>query len=211
MEIQVEWEDLKSFVSDRKLSWQYVEFSHAYVVIAIDGPITLSTHIKKESPINSDQSDFETNFKSLSTSNSSYTDASGRPIQANTPFGTAENHSFKGRGISGNAVKNTTTNIDWTVPVGETYELNGVEIYNGVLGDKIQMKVMDDALGTYSGFPNAQLDEFGIDWNMHPDMFNDMPYSATVMPGMIVRFVYENNDVNNDRTIYINMHLHKAD
>ena len=60
---RVSWSDLKTFIDARSLSAQFVEYSNFYKVWAFDGPMFFSSLIKKTSPVNADQTDFETNYK----------------------------------------------------------------------------------------------------------------------------------------------------
>jgi len=130
-------------------------------------------------------------------------------IQELPAFGSKTGHSFKGRGIEKNCIKNSETDIEWVVD--DTYDLSGVEILNGALGDHVQLMVVDDNLGTYSTVPDYILDQFGIDWKIRPDVFiKDLPYTARLMTGMILRFRYLNKDITNDRMIYVNLDLHKV-
>jgi hypothetical protein len=135
-------------------------------------------------------------------------DSDGRVININDPFASKAGHLFDGQGFHGTAVKNTSSEISHTITA--VSDMSGVEILNGVVGDQIQMQVRDDASGTYSGTPNAVLDQFGTNWNIRPNFVKLMPYTARVYPNMKVVFIYENNDVNNDREIYINLDLHKV-
>jgi len=148
-----------------------------------------------------DVADYETNYKPQANTVSPETNE-------NDAFASKQGHSFRGMGFSGNALKNASTVIALTVD--NTYDLSGVEILNGALGDKVQMKVVDDALGTYSTIPNYVLDQFGINWNIRPNFVKDLPYTARVYLGMKVEFHYTNSDILNDRMIYINLDLHRV-
>ena len=63
MEYKVTWAELKSISSDRNLLLQYLDKDNKYTIWVINNGIFTYTDIKKESPINSDQTDFETNYK----------------------------------------------------------------------------------------------------------------------------------------------------
>ena len=134
-------------------------------------------------------------------------DADGNIINKNEAFATKAGHSFKGTGVEQNCTANGETNID--LAVDDTYDLSGIEILGARLGDEVQLKVLDTATGTYSGIPDYMLDQFGINWKIRPDFVKQMPYTARVMNGMVLRVVYNNKDTA-DRMIYVNYDLHKV-
>lgn len=65
MEINVSWTDLKNFAVSRKSSIQWIVSNDTYFLWAIDGPIEVSAQIPILDPVpdESDQLDFESNFK----------------------------------------------------------------------------------------------------------------------------------------------------
>lgn len=65
MNIEVGWSTLKEFVDERSLSIQWVDIDVKYLLCAMDGPFCLNSEIKKENPANSDQTDFENNYKTI--------------------------------------------------------------------------------------------------------------------------------------------------
>lgn len=72
MQKELNWTNFKSFLSSRNLSCQYFDDGNSYYLYALDGYLSVFCLIPKDSPANTDQSDFETNFKS--TGNKSFTD-----------------------------------------------------------------------------------------------------------------------------------------
>jgi hypothetical protein len=64
MQIGTDWITLKSFAVARNISIQYVQTSDTYYLFAIDGPAELDSQISITSPAGTDQTDFETNYKS---------------------------------------------------------------------------------------------------------------------------------------------------
>jgi len=125
------------------------------------------------------------------------------------PFSTSIGHSFKGQGVSQLCLAGQMTQIKLVVDA--TYDLTGIELLNSALGDLVNMKIYDDANGTYSTFANAELNQFGINWFVKPDHFHKMlPYAARVNVGMVICIEYENKDIANDRMIYMNLDLHKV-
>lgn len=137
-------------------------------------------------------------------------DSDGKVIQRAEPkpFADKHQHVFDGNGFSGTIAGSSTDNIDFVI--SSESDMSGVEILGADIGDKVQMQVIDDASGTYSTIPNYVLNQFGTNWYVRPDIFvKDLPYSARVYPGMIVRFVYENTSVDS-KTLYINLDLHRV-
>ncbi len=61
--IPTDWTTLKAFVDDRKLFIDWVEFDEHYHLVAVDGSISLVGSIRKTDPTNTDQDDFEDNYK----------------------------------------------------------------------------------------------------------------------------------------------------
>ena len=62
---QVDWNEFKKFIDDRKLSIQWIDWRGSYWLKASDGFFILECVIKKVDPVpgESDQEDFETNYK----------------------------------------------------------------------------------------------------------------------------------------------------
>ena len=133
-------------------------------------------------------------------------DGAGNPVSG-SPFSAKTGLTFKGHGFSSICINGQTTDIDWTVPTG-TFLFNAVEILNGDYGDIVQLQIIDTEIGTYSTVPDYILNEFGTNWNMRKEMIKALPYDATLMEGMIVRFKYSNNS-GVDKVIYANIDLHQ--
>jgi len=62
--IKLDWSDMKSFFDTDQVSMKYVEKTDKYVIFGYDKEFSSITTIQKTSPANSDQSDFENNYKS---------------------------------------------------------------------------------------------------------------------------------------------------
>lgn len=82
--MEVTWSDIKSFVTTRTIPLQWIELSGRYYISAQDNGLELSCSILKVSPADTDQADFETNFKSNPLlSNISQTDTDGAQLVRN--------------------------------------------------------------------------------------------------------------------------------
>jgi hypothetical protein len=208
----VEWAELKSFLDTRSISAQYVEFSTKYLIVAIDGPISLNCLLDKKSPTPdpSDQKDFEDNYKT--GGNQSYTDSNGIELHRNRAFANTDGLKFRGTGIKGTATKNTVTDFDYKMP--EDRYINGTETFlqNQEWDDSIKLQVIDiDNILGYGA--NFVLDEFGKDWNIATDTERQgpyiLPYPALVYKDLYVRMKYDATGITNDVKFKINLFLHK--
>lgn len=61
--VDIPWDKFKALINDKELSIQYVEIATGYLLILVDGPLTLNCVIPKTSPANVYQIDFEDNYK----------------------------------------------------------------------------------------------------------------------------------------------------
>lgn len=134
-------------------------------------------------------------------------DAAGNIVTLQSPFAAKGNTHFRGTGVKKTIASGATDNIDLVVPYA-IVKYNGIEVLNGDYDDVLQLKIIDDASGTYSTVPNYVLDQFGIDWNMSKEFRQQLPYDATLYTGMIIRVVYTNNTAAS-KTIYVNHYLHE--
>ena len=203
---------MKSFVDDRSICVQYVDLTYKYLVMAIDGPFSLSTELDKESPAptGSDQKDFEDNYKA--DGNQSYTDSNGIELHRNRAFANTDGLKFRGTGTTGTATKNTTTNFDYELT--EDRYINGVEIFlqDQEWGDTLKLQVIDiDNILGYGA--NTVLDEFGTNWNIATDCERQgpyiLPYPALVYKDIYLRYVYVSTGTTNDVKFKANSFLHK--
>jgi len=165
------------------------------LLVATDGPFYYTHSLQN---INKD--DYDENLSS--TCNPRFGDE-----VVLSPFSFKCNFMFCGQGVKNIITASSTGNIEFTVLPG-IYNFNAVEILNGNYGDVVQLRVMDDALGTYTTVPNMILNQFGTNWNMRQELIKDLPYPAKLQEGMIIRVVYTNNSLA-DREIYFNLDLHK--
>src|SRR5271157_5313420 len=63
MIINVGWSDIKTFITNRNAALQYVETNNTYYLFAADGPFEMTAQIPMDSSDTTDQTDFETNYK----------------------------------------------------------------------------------------------------------------------------------------------------
>lgn len=62
---KLSWTELKTFISGRNISLQYIDFANFYYIVAIDGRLEFYCEVPKIDPVQvgSDQEDFEDNYK----------------------------------------------------------------------------------------------------------------------------------------------------
>lgn len=127
------------------------------------------------------------------------------------PFADKTGYNFAGKGVQQAVAANTTTNINFTVPASDYgFDFDGLALIGTENNDKATMKVLDDSSGTYSGTPNALLNQFATDWNTVKDKCSEMmPYPARVYANMVLRVEYTETN-NNAKTIGMNVRLHKV-
>ena len=139
-------------------------------------------------------------------------DSNGNVVTKNDPFGAKSNYHFRGTGASCLVAANTITACEMTITYSHV-KFNGIQLLGGSLGDKVNLKVLDTATGTYTlvnvgtAIPNAVLDQFGFDWNVTDNTKEILPYVADLYTGM--RVVTESNNSGSQKTVYINYYIHE--
>lgn len=95
---------------------------------------------------------------------------------------------------------------DFSIPYPHM-KIVGVEVINGEIGDIVDFTVHDDASGTYSGYANLQLNQFGFDVNIAPDYYRRVcNYDADVYQNMVLKMTYNSQSA---KTIYVNYLVHE--
>lgn len=83
--------------------------------------------------------------------------------------------------------------INYTVPYPHA-KLIGLHIINCTALDTVDLEVFDTAAGTYSGYPNLKLNQFGFATNMPKDFFEHKAnFDADVYQGLIIRITYKSS------------------
>lgn len=105
------------------------------------------------------------------------------------------------------AVSTGVNTLDFDIPY-PTCKITGLEIINGEVGDKVDLFILDDDLGTYSTVPNYVLNQFGFDTNIAKDFYNrESQYDADLYYNMCVSITYYSQSA---KTVYINYLLHEV-
>lgn len=135
-------------------------------------------------------------------------DSKGNVVHKNEAFASKDNLHFKGQGLKATITNATTHTFDHAV----TYEckFNGVELLYALGADTCNLKILDDASGTYSTIPNYTLDQFGYNWNVTKDLcVKELDYDAHLYPGMRIVVEYTNNHTG-PVTIGLNLNIHRV-
>lgn len=206
--LYVDWATLKSFVTAKSLSIQYVTIESTYRLRAIDGFFCLDCSIFKDG--NDDQVDFETNFKPAgnklvvqSTSVQSVPSFGAKTFLSNGVVKKlfARNTGFQQAVTTGSNVINYTATYAWA-------KVLGVEIIGGETLDYVDFEVYDTAAGTYSGVANALLNKFAYSHNIAKDYYVRLSqFDADLYVGMIIKITYNSQS---NKTVAINLIMNEV-
>jgi hypothetical protein len=120
-------------------------------------------------------------------------DAAGFPLYTSTAFSSktigAKKLFARNTGIQIAVVQGSNT-INYTATYPHA-KVNGVQVINCEALDTAEMKVYDTAQGTYSGVPNALLNQFGYTLNLPKDFYQrESRFDADLYQGMKIEFTY---------------------
>jgi hypothetical protein len=175
-----------------------------YYLKASDGFFELECLLPSDSSISSQSLDFETNFKAAGNVRPSQYVA----VQQEPPFtaktmlinGVKKNLFARNTGkqfgvTTGSNDLNYTATFAWV-------KMIGLECIGAEIGDYAELRVYDSPAGTYSGVPNALLNQFGYTLNLAKDYYvRTSPFDSDVYAGMVLKITY--NSIS-DKTIGIN-------
>jgi hypothetical protein len=194
--MKLEWTDFKTFVTARSAYHQHIEVSDRYYLFAFDGPLSVSCELIKSPSDTTDLTDWTNNY--LPTSN--------RPLLPKiSDISVNSEPSFKAKSqVIGGVLKKfyaRNTGKQFAVTTGSNelsytatfawVKMIGVECVGAEALDTAELLVYDNALGTYSGVPNALLNQFGYTLNMAPGFYSrESPFDADVYAGMIIKINY---------------------
>lgn len=199
-----EWLDVKSVLVGRNLSAQYTIIGTNFWIKAIDGSFELSCIIPTNTSLSADSLDFVTNFQS----NANKPQITNSNVQSQPPYGSkivainGITHNLYARftgqqyslAIGANTLQYTAT-YPWS-------KLIGVECINCEALDTVNFMIYDTSLGTYSGHPNALLNQFSFSLNLPKDFYQRMAqFDADIYQGMIITMIYNSQSA---KTVGIN-------
>lgn len=197
MVIDLTWTEMKTVVLNKN-RLRYIDRDAFYLIVYND----FQCSILKDS--NSDQTDFETNYKPLAN----------KPLEEatlNTPFasktininGVSKKLYKREHGIQANITTGTNT-ILFTIPYAWV-KIIGVEIFYGEKLDNVDLMILDSTSGTYTGVPNYQLNQFGYAVNVAEGEYEEEnAFDADLYYGMQIKIVYRSVS---DKTVGINFNL----
>lgn len=86
-------------------------------------------------------------------------------------------------------------------------KFNELEIFGCLKGDRVDLKILDSAAGSYSGTPNLVLNQFGYGVYLPDTTYRrHSAYDADLYYGMQIQIVYTSSTAN---TAYFNFILHE--
>ena len=203
---QLKWIDFKAMVTARSLALQSRQVKQVYQLVALDGAFRTECVIRIEDPPSPEQIDFETNFKDTANKKVD-TPKTTSPFAAKT-LADGKKLYTRVHGVTA-ILTGGTQNIDFVIPYNNC-KLTGVEVTNGVAGDRVNLKVLDTPTGTISGVPNYPLNQFGYSVNIAPNYYERLsPYDADLIKDLKVRIEYTSADAGS-RTVGINLIIHEV-
>lgn len=112
-------------------------------------------------------------------------------------------------GYEFNAINNSQTKYSITVPYVNC-KIDSVEIIGCTKADKVDFKVLDDALGSITTVPNSLINQYGFEVRLPDNFYKDQSkYEADLVQNMVLELTYYNNE-NIDKTICLNIDFHEV-
>lgn len=206
--INTTWENFKQYADSYIDRLQYVidENNNYRLYISNEG-FEVCCLIAISTPANSDQLDFETNYKPQSNQ-----DGNSKAKVTQYPFSdkvlpNGKKMFTRIHGVS-STITSSPSSIDFEVPY-DSCKITGIEIMGGSIGDMVDFEVVDTSTGTISGVPNLSLNKFGHDVNVSKDLYKyKSSYDADLIKGMKLRIVYNTSEPS--KAVYINLILHQV-
>lgn len=191
--MEASWTDFKAFVISRSLSIQWVVVGANYYLKASDGFFQLECLLPYDPSLSAETVDFETNYKAAGN----VRPAQFVSVQMEPPFaaktllinGVKKNLFARNTGkqfgvTTGSNELSYTATFAWVKMVG-------LECMGAELGDYAELRVYDSPAGTYSGVPNALLNQFGYTLNLAKDYYaRTSPFDSDVYAGMVLKITY---------------------
>jgi hypothetical protein len=191
--MELNWTDFKAFVVSRGLSIQWVVAGPNYFLKAFDNIFSFDCLIPVDNSISSETLDFETNFKAAGNIKpfQSVSVQSAPPFGAKSQLINGVNKKFYARN-TGLQQDVTTGSNDISFTISYPWvKIIGVECIGAELMDTAELRVYDNNLGTYSGVPNAMLNQFGYTLNMGKDYYARFSsFDADIYQGMVLKITY---------------------
>lgn len=206
MQLEITWTELKSFLDDRNLSANYVEFPNIYIVTGVDHYLSFFCKIRKDS--NADQVDFETNYKPTGNQNLKGESVTYPFANKKLPDGKSLFRRIHGIKLTTDGTSNSQK-IIFTVPYNSA-KITSTEIIGAELGDIIDFKILDTTSGTATGIPNYMLNQFGFGVYPSKERYEQKSeYDADLFIGLQLEITLTPVDTL-VRNVYFNLVLHEV-
>lgn len=206
--IYVDWATLRTFAGARGLSIQWVVVDNTYRCRALDGFFALDCSIPMDG--GADQTEFETTYRA----------AGNKPVIQNTVVQMIPAIGAKTITVGGVVKKlfARNTGIQQLLAVGANeiefiiaypwVKILGLECINCEALDTGELRVYDNALGSYSGTPNQLLNQFGYSLNLAAGFYmRTSPFDADLYAGMVLKITYNSLSA---KTIGINIIMNEV-
>lgn len=189
--IELIWSNFKSIVNSKGLYIQYYEYNDTYWLYLADGPLVFTCNLYKSAEDTTDLTDFETNYKTTKTNKDVIPPITSNSFTAKTLISNGVVKKLFARNTGMQFAVSAGTN---TLTYTATYpwvKILGVECIGAETLDTVDMKVYDNASGTYSGVPNYLLNQFAYSVNVGKDYYiRTSQFDADLYTGMIIQFTY---------------------
>jgi hypothetical protein len=160
------------------------------------------TSVLKDS--GSDQADFETYYKN-SGNKSVLQTVETSPFSAKVING--KKLYKRVIGITAAVVSASPNDVIYTATLTWA-KMKEIQIVGSEVGDKVDLRVLDTATGTYSGYPNTVLNQFGFNVNLPSGFYSQQSeFDADVFSGLQLKFTYTSVS---DKTIGINLIMNEV-
>ena len=195
------WQDFKSISVKKNIPMQWSDRINRYDLAIQDGNFRINYAMPKVN--DSDQIDFETNFKPYGNTTLKYL--------TNEPFSSK-------RLPDGKALFTRITGVEYSLIAGSNncyftipypvVKMDGVEVIGGESGDRVNLWILDTASGDITTIPNYPLDQFGINVGVPKDFYRrESKYEAELTQGIQVWVDYHSASAKN---IIINYLIHEV-
>lgn len=206
------WTNFKTICKNNFLTMLMEEKDSYYLLLAENGPIVYRCDLQKDS--SSDQTDFETNFKSNCNKKVLRNDAFAEKTLSN-----GKKLFRRAWGIKSTLLSSADTTIEFTIPYAWC-KITTMEIVGLSKMMSVDLTVHADVNGSFktsidgsvipTGVPKYKLNQFGFNVNASKDFYKDhSEYDADLFQGMIIRVVIKDGD-STTPTIGINLTLHEV-
>jgi hypothetical protein len=188
MKIYLSWTDFKTNVIN-KSAVRFVDRDLFYLISYNE----FESSIPKTDPAGTDQTDFETNYKTLA--NKTITDEmspfASKKLGVKSLFNRTHGQTF--------SLASGSNTLNYTIPYA-VCKMNGLEVINAELGDYADFLIVHPTYGT--------LGQFAFSNYLAPGFYSRISnYDSELVQNLIVRMIYNSISA---KTLYVNYLLHEV-